>query len=111
MTTYDKIKKLCEKQGFAISAICEHVPNLNISRASISGWKKGSKPRPENLVLIAKYFNLPVSYFTDDSEEEQTGTVSQEAKVALFGGDGEVTDEMWNEVKQYAEYLKSRHKT
>ena len=69
MTTYEKIKDLCEKKGFAISAICDHVPNLNISRASISGWKKGSKPRPENLILIAQYFNLPVSYFTEDTEK------------------------------------------
>ena len=29
-------------------------------------------------------------------------------KVALFGGDGEVTDEMWNEVKRYARYIKER---
>lgn len=111
MTTYEKIKNLCEKKGFAISAICEHIPNLNISRASISGWKKGSKPRPENLVLIANYFNLPVSYFTDDTEEPQTEEKNENLRVALFGGDGEVTDEMWNEVKKYAEYLKSRNKT
>ena len=31
------------------------------------------------------------------------------AKVALFGGDKEVTDEMWDEVKNYVEYIKQKH--
>lgn len=32
------------------------------------------------------------------------------AKVALFGGDGEVTDEMWNEVKGFVEFIKDKRK-
>ena len=31
------------------------------------------------------------------------------AKVALFGGDTEVTDEMWSEVMNYAEYIKQKY--
>lgn len=31
------------------------------------------------------------------------------AKVALFGGDGEVTEEMWQEVKDYVAYIKQKH--
>ena len=30
------------------------------------------------------------------------------AKVALFGGGTVVTDEMWNEVKRFADYVKER---
>ena len=40
--------------------------------------------------------------FPDDQEEI--------AKVALFGGDGEVTDEMWNEVKGFVEFIKDKRK-
>ena len=32
----------------------------------------------------------------------------QSLKVALFGGSEDVTDEMWNEVKRYAMYVKER---
>lgn len=78
MTAYEKIKNLCEKQGFSISALSDHIPDLKITRASISGWKKGSKPRPENLLLIAKYFNLPVSYFNDNYAPET------KEEIALF---------------------------
>jgi len=31
-------------------------------------------------------------------------------KVALFGGDKDVTDEMWQEVLNFAEFLKNRKK-
>lgn len=32
----------------------------------------------------------------------------QEIKVALFGGDQEVTDEMWEEVKRFVEFIKHK---
>ena len=39
----------------------------------------------------------------------EVATVDEQSlKVALFGGDSTVTDEMWNEVKRYAQYVKER---
>ena len=37
MTTYEKIKKLCEDEGFAISSLPEKIPELSINKASITG--------------------------------------------------------------------------
>ena len=48
MTTYEKIKELCEKEGFSISALSQNIPGLSVNKASITGWKNGSKPRPDN---------------------------------------------------------------
>ena len=45
-----------------------YIPRLNVTRASISGWKYGSKPRPEKLQLIADYFNVPVDYLSDEED-------------------------------------------
>lgn len=90
MNTYEKIKKLCESKGFAISSLGKKVPQLSISRASITGWKNGSKPRPENLRLIAAYFGVPVEYFSDGEQEqaeiqdEKTLTPQEEAILSLF---------------------------
>ena len=58
MTTYEKIKILCEKEGFSISSMPQKIPGLSISKASITGWKNGSVPRPEKLKLIAEYFGV-----------------------------------------------------
>lgn len=45
--------------------------------------------------------------------EHLDGTISESTdevlKVALFGGDTEVTDEMWHEVMNYAEFLKQKY--
>ena len=66
MSTYEKIKMLCEKAGFSISSIGERIPNLKINKASVTGWKRGSKPRPDKLKIIADYFGVSVEYLTGD---------------------------------------------
>lgn len=57
---------------------------LNTTPDYLMGWEESATP------------------FPDDQEEI--------AKVALFGGDGEVTDEMWNEVKGFVEFIKDKRK-
>ena len=73
MTTYEKIKLLCEKDGFSISSMPQKIPALSISKASITGWKNGSVPRPEKLKAIADYFNVtPESLLSDETVSVQT---------------------------------------
>ena len=48
---------------------------------------------------------------TDENEKNTPAAPSDEdIKVALFGGDTEVTDEMWSEVMNYAEFIKQKYK-
>lgn len=64
MTLYEKVQLLCQKEGFAISNLGERIPGL--PRATISGWARGSVPRPEKLKAIADYFGVDVSYLTSE---------------------------------------------
>lgn len=66
MTTYEKIKELCEKGGFAISSISQKIPGLSVNKASITGWKNGSKPRPDKIKAIADYFGVSAEYLLND---------------------------------------------
>lgn len=84
MNTYEKIKFLCEREGFAISSLGERIPNLCISKASITGWKKGSIPRPDKIKAIADYFGVDVSYFNDDNTSNVVTGAS--APVAITQG-------------------------
>ncbi len=68
MTTYEKIKKLCEHEGFPISSIDEKIPNLQVHKSSITGWKKGAKPRPDKVKAIADYFNVTIEYLLNEEE-------------------------------------------
>lgn len=67
MTTYEKIKDLCEKAGFSISALSKNIPGVSVNRASITGWKNGSKPRPEKIKAIADFFGVTTEYLLDDT--------------------------------------------
>lgn len=101
---YARIEELCKKRGITVTALCS---DCGIPRASLSDFKNGRKKTlsADTLSRIAEYFDVSVEYLHD-------GTASriddQSLKVALFGGDGEVTDEMWDEVKRYAQYIKER---
>lgn len=66
MTTYEKIKELCEKSGFSISSISQNIPGLSINKASVTGWKNGSKPRPDKIKAIADFFGVTAEYLLND---------------------------------------------
>lgn len=72
MTTYEKIKELCEKQGFAISSIGNIIPGLSVNKASITGWKNGSVPRPDKIKAIADYFGVTTEYLLDENASPET---------------------------------------
>ena len=91
MSLYEKIQELCRQKGHEISRLCVLVPDLNISRASITGWKKGAKPRADKIKKIADYFGVPISYFSDDfvepnktAPEEQMLSEGEETLLELF---------------------------
>ena len=62
---------------------------------------------------LADYFDVTTDYLLDYTEIPNGKVPSKvsddDIKVALFGGDGEVTDEMWNDVKKFVSFVKSQH--
>lgn len=101
---YERIEELCRENGINITFLCTE---CGIPRASLSDYKTGRKKSlsADTLCKIADYFNVSVDYLYGKST---TRADEESLKVALFGGDGAVTDEMWNEVKRYAQYIKGR---
>ena len=70
MNIYEKIKRLCEAEGFFISNLGDKIPGLILDKSTVSMWKKGSRPKPSTLKMIAEYFGKPLEYFYDDYEDE-----------------------------------------
>lgn len=101
---YERIEELCRKKGINVTQLCS---DCGIPRASLSDYKTGRKKTlsADTLSRISDYFGVSVDYLYG-----KVGILTDEEtlKVALFGGDGQVTDEMWNEVKRYARYIKER---
>ncbi|MBQ9355635.1 MAG: helix-turn-helix transcriptional regulator [Clostridia bacterium] len=102
--TYERIESLCKEKGINVTALCT---NCGIPRASLSDYKSGRKKTlsAKTLSLIADYFGVSVDFLYGKTDNQKDNTA---LKVALFGGDSVVTDEMWDEVKRYAEYIKER---
>ena len=92
---------------------CQLAERLGVSNTSISNWEKGlSRPDADMIQKLCAYLSLQPNYFYGtESAPADTGkrTVSDDdIKFALFGGDGEITDAMYDEVKRFAAFLKER---
>lgn len=108
---YDRIETLCRDRKVSITTVCRQ---SGASRASLSDLKAGRKQSlsAETLSKLAGWFNVSVDHLlgNENTPTESHGrNVSQEdIKFALFGGDGEITDEMYQEVCNFAAYVKRR---
>lgn len=103
----DRLKSVRAKSGLSQKDVAER---LFISQQAYAKYEIGSSsPNPETLSNIAKLFGVSVDYLVGNEPVEQAIS-ERDLQVALFGGDEEVTDEMWEEVKSFAEFVKSKNK-
>lgn len=100
---YKRIEKLCKDNGMSVSKMCRE---LSITRSCLSELSTGRTERLStvNAAKIADFFGVSVQYLTDGTEKN----LDDELKFALFNGSEGVTDEMFEEVRQFAEMVKLR---
>lgn len=79
---------------------------IGASQNTICNWELG-KREPDHAALgrLADYFGVSVDYILGRNEIKRE-VEDDDLKVALFGGGEEVTDEMWEEVRRFAQYIK-----
>lgn len=105
---FKRFYRLCRQNGTTPNGIAK---DIGASSGSLTSWKNGTMPRAGMVKRIAEYFGVSVNYLMgyDDSGDPTDGRISdEELKFALFGGDREISDEMLDEVRQFAQFLKSR---
>lgn len=64
---WNKFVLQCNNIGKSPNAVCS---DLGYSRAIATKWKSGAIPRDTTLKKIADYFNVPVSYFSEQDPLE-----------------------------------------
>ncbi len=108
-TLYDRLKFLCEERGISGAKMCT---DIGYSKSLMTELKSGRKKSvsAEVAYKLANYFEVSSDYLLGKTDDRHPADDEQQAKVALFGGDTEVTDEMWSEVKAFAEFLKAKQK-
>ena len=113
---YKIIDELLKEKHISGAKMCA---DLEMSRSFMTELRKGriKSVRLETAQKIADYLGVSVSYLLGNENnasapESRDRSVSDEdIKFALFGGDGEITDEMYAEVKRFAAYLKEKQRT
>ncbi len=106
----DIIRALRKKAGMTQTELSEKLNRefgLKTDRVMISKWETGFQtPVVSTLSCIAELFGVSLDYL-NGSNNNETDNI-EAAKVALFSGAGEVTDEMWQEVVNFAKYIQAR---
>lgn len=104
---YDRFVMLCESRGVSPSRAAV---DAGLSKSTVTKWKRCPDSRPTGNVIdkLTKYFGVSVAELLGE-EESQPAKVSQtDLKFALFGGSGEITDKMLEEVLSFAAFVKER---
>ena len=112
---YDVFTSLCESKGVSPN---KALTDCGVSRTSTAKWRDGATPRGVTLQKIADYFNVTTDYLLTGDKTKKAPTHSDgrtvsddDIKFALFGGDGEITDAMYDEVKRFAKMVKLREES
>ena len=105
---FNRFKALCDEKNISVYRACT---DIGLNRSAVAKWKEGGKPNGTTAAKLADYFGVTTDYLLGQSEQRiyQRQPVSDEdIKFALFGGEGEITDEMYEEVKRFAAFIKGR---
>ena len=104
---FDRFKALCEKKGVSVYRACM---DAGLNRSAVAKWKAGGKPNGTSAGKLAAYLGVTTDYLLCGKEPENSGrqVSDEEIKFALFGGNGEITDAMYEEVKQFAAFVRQR---
>lgn len=109
---FDVFQALCNKKGISCKKAADEI---GLSNSITTKWKKtGATPGGETLHRIAVYFGVSTDYLLGKETEKAPTETSErrvsddDIKFALFGGDGEITDAMYEEVRNFAAFVKRR---
>ncbi len=84
--------------------------DLELKYTTFTDWYNGNKyPRIDKIELLANYFGIQKSDLIEKHNHEEDEAKTMKAlKVALFKGSENVTDEMWEEVVNFARFIEQR---
>ena len=107
---FNRFKDLCDEKNISVYRACT---DIGLNRSAVAKWKAGGRPNGTTAAKLADYFGVTTDYLLEQSDDkapsEPRRTVSDEdIKFALFGGSGEITDAMYDEVKRFAAFIRQR---
>ena len=103
---YSVFSKLCKQKGISETAALQEI---GLSSGNLKNWKNGRTPKTEVINKVSAFFGVSVDYLLGNSEVRNDVT-DDDIKFALFDGAEDITDEMYEEVKSFAKFVKEKYK-
>lgn len=108
-----KLRELRKNCGLTMK---ELGAEIGVAESTISQYETGKRqPDYETLLKLGEFFGVSVDFLLTGDESKKAPTQEGERQVsdddikfALFGGDGEITDAMYEEVNRFAQMVKLR---
>ena len=106
MSVGEKIKYLRESMNLTQTELGDR---LGVKKNAVSKWECGRvEDIPTSKIkAMANLFGVKASYLIED-EEPKKEVSDEDIQFALFGGKDEITEKMYEEVKNFAAFLKQR---
>ena len=107
---YEHIEALANEKGYKnMTALCRAagVPRATMTELKMGRSRDISKPNAQKL-SNALGVTLDTLYGNEKTDTAPRAVSDEDIKFALFGGDGEITDAMYEEVRRFAAYVKQR---
>lgn len=104
---YDQYISICRSRGVSPSRAAE---DAGLSKSAVSKWKREPDTVPSGAVLakLSAYFGIPTSQLLGEPTETVETLGDEAVKFALFGGREDITPEMYEEVRSFAQFVMER---
>lgn len=106
-TFYARLARISRSYGMSPSraAVC-----AGLSKAAVSKWKRDPNAKPTGAVLakLAAFFGISASELLGEPISAPSAVSDEVIKFALFGGSEDITQEMYDEVRSFAAFVKER---
>ncbi len=103
------LKDLRNNRKISQEKLAKH---MGVSRSTIAMWESGaSEPDNESLKKLSMFFGVSTDYLLENEISNNEPQISDDdIMFALFDGDKDITPEMFDEVKQFARFVREKHK-
>lgn len=106
-TFYERFARISRSYGVSPS---KAAVAAGLSKSSVSKWKREPESIPTGTALskLAAYFGIPAADLLPETPKASHAISDEAVKFALFGGSEDITQEMYNEVRSFAAFVKER---
>ncbi|MCR8969307.1 helix-turn-helix transcriptional regulator [Facklamia sp. 7083-14-GEN3] len=104
---FDRIKILCDKKGISITELAQR---MGWADKAIYNWRS-STPSADKVKAVADFFNVSVDYIMNRTDNPKVADSNNDDDFLVAAHiDGDFTEEELEDIKDYIEFIKSKHK-